>query len=127
MTFQHAVLWMDHENAIILALTPEEMHRQAVRCPQRRHNRDRDSLDFRAERDRMYFTAVAEALDGTPEILLLGPAETHTSFLTWLKMHRPEQAHHILKSAAWDHSTDKELAAEGRRFFHAADRMRPRL
>ena len=126
MTFQHAVLWMDHRQAVLLGLAPDGIHRKVVHNkPHHYHRRHDDSLGSRAERDRPYFAAVAEALGETPEILLLGPGEGRIDFMAWLQAHLPGQAHHVLKSMAWDQATDDELAAEGRRFFRAADRMLP--
>jgi len=123
MTIQHAVLWMDHQKAIVLRLAHNISHRKIIHNEQRHFHRNRDSLGSRAERDRPYFADVAAALGETPEILLLGSGVGRLDFSAWLIEHRPDLARHVLRNAAWGHATDDELLAEGRRFFSAADRI----
>jgi hypothetical protein len=125
MTFQHAVLWMDHELAIILWLGPTDTQRILVHNQHRHLHANPDCLGSRMERDRLYFTAVSQALGDVPEILLLGPGQERADFGAWMKAHHPRRADHILHSTPWQRASDGELVAEGRRFFKAADRMRP--
>lgn len=124
MTFQHAVLWMDHRQALLIGLARNVSRRKLVRNDHDQH-RDRESLGSRTEHDRVYFAAIAEMLGETPEVLLLGAGPGRVDFLTWLKVHHPDQARHVLASKAWDYDSDDELVKEAHRFFKAADRMLP--
>jgi len=124
MTFQHAVLWMDHRQALLIGLARDPSQRKLVRNDHHEH-RDRDSLGSRTEHDRVYFSAIADMLGQTPEVLLLGAGPGRIDFLTWLKAHHPDQARHILENRAWEYHSDEELVKEAHRFFKAADRMLP--
>lgn len=124
MTFRHAVLWMDHRQALLIGLAPNLSQRKMIRNEHHQH-RDRESLGVRTERDRVYFAAIAEMLGETPEVLLLGAGPGRVDFLAWLKAHHPEQARHVLGNKAWDYDSDDELVKEAHRFFKAADRMLP--
>lgn len=52
MTFQHSVLWMDHQQAVVIGLAANLTHRKAIHSEQRHLHRKRDALGSRAERDR---------------------------------------------------------------------------
>ena len=125
MPFQHMVLWIDHHEARLFGLKPDQVQKLKVRNDRHHFHKDHDSLGSRHERDRIYFTAVANALGQCPEILLLGPGPARNELVSWFEAHRPQQLKHILGNEACGDAGDEELVEKGRRFFRAADRMLP--
>jgi stalled ribosome rescue protein Dom34 len=125
MSFQHALLWIDHHEARLFGIRPNLVQKKVLRNDRHHAVKDPDALGSRRERDRLYFTAVSEALGETPEILLLGPGNARREFAAHLAQHHPALARHILDNQACDDEGDEALVERARRFFHAADRMLP--
>jgi hypothetical protein len=83
-----------------------------------------------ADRERFY-REVAQALDphqrgeGPLEILVVGPGTAKFEFVKHVQKHAAALLPKILGVETVDHPTDGELAAFVRRYFRAADRVRP--
>lgn len=59
------------------------------------------------------------------EILVTGPANAKDELVKHIKRHDPTLAKAIVGTETVDHPTDAQLIAFARRYFRAADRMRP--
>jgi stalled ribosome rescue protein Dom34 len=119
MSLFHAVVWMDHSQAHVLQFDAEAIEAQRVKA--RSHHPRHHGTDERALHQ--YFEQVANALQGTHEVLLTGPGQAHGEFKTWCDKHRADTAKTVVGDEKVDHPTDNQLVALARQFFLKYDRM----
>ena len=65
----------------------------------------------------------SKALAGTGTILIVGPAGAKTELANHLAAHAPGLSTRVAGVETVDHSSEGELLALARQFFHASDRM----
>jgi len=70
-----------------------------------------------------FFEEVAQALTGTHEILIIGPAQTKQEFANFLKEKHSPLGKGIVAVETADHPSDAEVLSHARRHFKALDRM----
>jgi hypothetical protein len=75
--------------------------------------------------DHKYFDEIVEGLSGAQEWLLTGPSAAKDEFRNYLKASQSAFNGTLLGVEAADHPTDGQLLDHARRFFKAADQMRP--
>jgi stalled ribosome rescue protein Dom34 len=119
MSTYHAVVWLDHRQAHVLMFDRE--HVEAERVKARSHHPAGRGLD-RATTN-AYFGAVADALAGVHEVLLVGPALAKDEFEGWCRAYRPQVARAIVGKQAADHPSDGQLVALARKYFLRYDQQ----
>lgn len=121
MTLFHAVVWIDHHNALIQQFSAEEV--QAKRVKDHSHYTRQHGSAVRAVHE--FYAEVCDALKGVPEILVTGSSKSQADFRHYVDKHRPALAPHILGWETVDHLSDGQLIALGRKFFDRIDRVPP--
>lgn len=71
-----------------------------------------------------FFGAVATALQGVREVLVVGPASAKVEFVGWLEKHRPPVRKAVMGVETVDHPSDGQLLDFARRWFKPVDQMR---
>ena len=117
MSTFHAVVWMDHSEAHVVMFDRE--HVQAQRIKSRSHHKHSGKADDYAA----VFTDIAQALNGSHEVLLTGPGLARTQFRDWSDKHQAAIAGVIVDSVPTDHPTDPQLVALARQYFKKFDNM----
>ena len=77
----------------------------------------------KASEDKQYFHAIAEALKGAEEILVVGPAQAKLQLIKHLHSHDPQVGSKVVGVETIDHPTDGQLVAYARKYFVAKDQM----
>lgn len=127
-THYHAVAWLDHREARIFHFNPDDFTREIVRGhDQHLHHKAGEIGSGHAGADPKYFAAVAKALSSAREILVIGPGAAKTEFMTYLAHAEPAIKGRVAAVETFDHPSDNQVLAHARKFFAAADRMRPRV
>ena len=124
----HAVVWIDHRDARIFSFNADAADRQVVHSHalQPHLHRKANSIgDGRALADSAYFDDVAKALEPAREILITGPSGAKAELKKHLEARWPAIASKVVGVEAADHPTDGVLLEHARRYFLAADRLRP--
>ena len=124
----HVAIWIDHKEAKIYSLAREGSDEWKVRSPDRGihiHHKAGLGDSGKAAPDQHYFHNVAEAMKDAAEILIVGPGTARTELQHHLQRHDPQVAKRVVGVEPMDHPTDGEMIAFARRYFTAADRMRP--
>jgi hypothetical protein len=75
--------------------------------------------------DLSFLDHIVDAVRGTEEWLLVGPAQAKQDLVRHLEKHLPHVKATLVGVEAMDHPTDGELLAYARRSFKAIDRLRP--
>ena len=123
---RHAVVWLDFKEAHVFQFSAEDVKRQRIKAnaPARKIHRKAGIVGSgHSHDDKAYFADIIEALSGTNEWLVTGPAATKNEFVSYVEQHAPRLKSQLIGVEAMDHPTDGELLDHARRFFKAADKM----
>jgi len=113
----HAVVWIDQSEAHVVMFDRE--HMEAQRIKSRTHHKHQGKVDDSAA----FFAEVAQALNGTHEVLLTGPGLVRNQFRDWCRNHLSAVADSVVDSVASDHPSDGQLVALARQYFKKFDNM----
>ena len=126
LSYYHSVVWLDHQKATAWQFTSTEEQSTVVHAHgqhQKTHSRKSTHGGHKNPADARFFEEVAEALKGTHEILIIGPALTKNELATYLKTKHPDLGKGIVAVENADHPTDAQVLAHARQHFKALDRM----
>ena len=127
MSHYHAVVWIDHAEAHVMHIRPDDVEKSIVRPDTARphlHVRAGTLGSGRAPENQSYYHEVVAALTGAREILVVGPAQAKLQLIKHIHTHDPELADKVIGVETVDHPTDGQLVAYARSYFEAKDRMR---
>lgn len=133
MTHYHAVVWLDHQKARVIHFNADEAETVKVKTDQPnhlvRHLHQEHQVGLRSGRrtpeDRHYYDAIVAALGDTKEWLVMGPGEAKHEFSRHVTEHAPRLKERLVHVEPADHPSDAQIVDHARRYFKAADRMRP--
>ena len=126
MAHNHAIVWMDSKEARVFRFNASDVESDHIRAhnPFRKiHHKAGVIGSGHMSLDASFFQHIEEALQGTSEWLLVGPAAAKQELLKHVDRHLPSPS--LVGLDAMDHPTDGELLDRVRRAFKAIDRMRP--
>lgn len=126
----HAVVYIDHSEALIFELAESDVTEHRVRPKDREgnlHHKAGSVGSGHAHNDKAYFLAVTEALKPSHEILIVGHGTERTEFAHFVRDHVPALAPRIMGVEAMDKPTHGEIVAFARKFFKAKDLTTPQL
>lgn len=127
MSHLHAVVWIDHQEARVIHFSTTESEKLVVHSTHRpgklHHKHGPSGGSGHEAEDRHYLHAVAEAVRGAAEILIVGPGHEKAEFMKHLEQHDKAIAGCVVAVQPADHPTDGQLLALARKYFRAADRM----
>jgi hypothetical protein len=126
MPHYHAVVWIDHLKASVWQYSPTEQEQKTLHADsshQHTHSRKTTHGGHKSSADPHFFEDVAQALSGVHEILIMGPAQTKTEFVTFLKEKHADLAKAVVAVESADHPTDAQVLGYARKHFPALDRM----
>jgi stalled ribosome rescue protein Dom34 len=126
MSHFHAVVWIDHEQAHVMHVSPDDVETSIVHPsqPHQHLHAHAGSIEGRrAPEDQAYYHRVVEALSGAQEILVVGPAQAKLQLIKHMHAHDPATAQRVVGVETIDHPSDKQVVAYARTYFRAKDRM----
>jgi hypothetical protein len=124
----HAVVSIDHKEALIFEFSQSEVTEHRIHPADRQghvHHKAGSPGSGHAVEDKAYFSAVADALKPSHEILIVGHGTLKTEFAHFIRDHVPTLAPQILGVETLDQLTKGEIVAFARKFFEQKDRMTP--
>lgn len=77
----------------------------------------------RQAEDQKYYHAIADALKGAQEILVVGPASAKLQLIKHIHAHDHDMVDQIVGVETVDHPTDGQVVAYARKYFEAKDQM----
>lgn len=128
MSHTHAVVWIDHSEAHIMQISPDDVENSLIKPanPHQHLHHKRGAVGFgRAPEDQHYYHEVVEALRGTKEILVVGPSNAKLNLIKHIYAHDHTLTDRVIGVETVDHPSDAQLVAYARKYFEAADRMLP--
>ena len=124
----HAIVWMDSREARVFRFNASDVERETIAAqnPFRQvHHKAGVIGSGHQALDLSFLDHIVDALRGTTEWLLVGPAQAKLELLRHVEKSMPWVHAKLVGVEAMDHPTDGELLAQARRAFQAIDRMRP--
>ena len=124
----HAVVWIDHREARVFHFNAEDVERLVLHPdhPTRHIHHKANSIGSgHASADHDYLHAVAESVADAGAVLITGPANAKTELVEHIRVHDPRLTKLIVGVETVDHPSDPQLVAHAKKYFMAADRMRP--
>ena len=126
----HAVVCIDHAEALVFAFNASGMTEHRIRPKHGEgniHHKAGSAGSGHAHESKAYLTAVAEALQPSREILIVGHGTAKDEFARFIRDHVPALAPRIMGVETVDQPTKNEVLAFARKFFDAKDRTTPQL
>ncbi|MBT9539687.1 translational machinery protein [Thiobacillus sp.] len=126
MSHYHAVVWLDHNEAHIMHISPEDVETSVVKpaTPHRNLQRKRGSVSgSRQPEDQHFYHEVVEAMSGAKEVLIVGPGQAKLELIKHIHAHDPKVADQVVGVETVDHPSDAQVVAFARKYFAAKDRM----
>ena len=127
MSFNHAVVWLDHSEAHVLHFNVdavENKHISAHSKHKKQHTRSGIPGAGHAPDDQKYLHEVAHAVADTREILIVGPSGAKLALMKHMQKHDPAVADKVVGVESVDHPSDGQLLAYARHYFVKADQLR---
>jgi hypothetical protein len=128
MTHSHAIVWMDSKEARIFRFNAADVEHERIKAhnPFRQvHHKAGVIGAGHMTLDHGFFQGIVEALAGTTEWLLVGPAGAKNELLKHIELHAADVRRSLVGVHGMDHPTDGELLDHARRAFKVIDRMLP--
>ena len=95
MSHYHALVWIDHVEAHVMHISPDDVEKSLIH-PSGQHHKLHSKVgtlgNGRAPEDQDYYHRVAEALSGASEILIVGPAQAKLQLIKHIHGHHPALA-----------------------------------
>lgn len=126
MSHYHAVVWIDHSEAHVMHVSPDDVEKSLIypTQPHRKlHALAGKPGSGRAPEEADYYHRVAEGLEGAQKILIVGPAQAKLQLVKYLQAHHPAMAGRVMGIETADHPSDAQVVAYARKYFRAKDQM----
>jgi len=126
MSHYHAIVWLDHVEAHVLHVSPDDVEKSLIRPSHpshKLHSRVGTIGDGRAPEDRDYYHRIAQALKGAHEILIVGPAQAKLQLLKHIHSNDADLVNKLVGVETVDHPTDAQLVAYARKYFLVKDKL----
>ena len=120
----HAVVAIDHAEALVLEFSENEVSEHRVKNTDRLgniHHKAGSVGSGHAHDSKSYLTAVVGALKPSHEILIVGHGTAKDELASFIRDHAPLLAPRIMGVEAMDQPTKGEILAFARKFFEAKD------
>ena len=126
MSLNHAVIWIDHQEAHVMFLSQDANEAEVIRSKSTHahlHHKGGEVGSGRLALDSKYLHSVIQAVNKSQEILILGPGSAKLELIKHAHKHDAQVAEKIIGVETVDHPSDKEILAHARKFFYKVDQM----
>ena len=127
MSFNHAVVWLDHSEAHVMHFDSEAAESEKIRARskhQHLHHKAGALGAGHSPEDQKYYHEVAHAVADALEILIVGPSTAKLGLMKHMQKHDHAVAEKVVGIESVDHPSDGQLLAYARHYFDRVDRMR---
>ena len=127
MSHYHAIAWIDHSEAHIMYISPDNVESSIIHPSKPHHHlhNKRGAIGAgRLPEDQHFYHEVVEVLKNAQEILIVGPADAKLNLIKHIHRHDPQMADQVIGVETVDHPSDAQLVAYARKYFDAKDHLR---
>ncbi|MEI9930118.1 MAG: hypothetical protein WDM89_06100 [Rhizomicrobium sp.] len=126
----HAVVYIDHSEAMVFEFAENDVTERRIQAKDREgniHHKAGAVGSGHAHDSKVYLAAVAEALQPSHEVLIVGHGTAKDELARFIQDHVPALAPRIMGVETVDQPTKGEIIALARKFFETKDRTTPQL
>jgi len=126
MSYVHAIVWLDHLSARIIAFSDgegETIPIESQTTNRQLHRKSGKPGSGHAPDDVALFSDIVAAVADVREVLITGPGTAKVAFRRYVENRHHDLAQRIVGVETIDHPSDGELAAYGRRYFRRVDQL----
>ena len=127
MSFNHAVVWIDHAEAHVLHFSTDAAKNEKISAHSKHkkvHTKSGIPGSGHSPEDQKYYHEVAHAVADAAEILIVGPSSAKLALMKHMHKHDAAVADKVVGIESIDHPTDGQLLAYARHYFVKVDQMR---
>lgn len=125
---KHAAVWLDHKEAHIFHITEDSSDKTTIMVAphhvHHKHGKGYESTKDHHEEAKRFHHDIATSLEGSKEILVVGPSTAKLEFIRYVHKHDHALEPKIVGIETVDHPTDGQLVAYAKSYFKLSDRMR---
>jgi len=125
VTHGHAIVWLDHREAVIIEFSAGDHRTTNIRgdaAEGKLHQKSGKPGSGHVADDVEFFAAVVRGV-AAPEILVVGPGTAKSAFERFVREQHPAFAQRVVGVETVDHPSYGQLLAHGREFFHRYDQL----
>lgn len=119
--FRYVAMWIDHKEARIFHVHANQIDEATIAAPlqnlHHKHPKGPEGVREHPDDAQRFFHAVAQSLQGTDEILIVGPSTAKLEFLKYVHKHDHAIEPRIVGIETVDHPTDGQLLAYAKKYF----------
>jgi stalled ribosome rescue protein Dom34 len=126
----HAVVSMDHAEAIVFEFNENDVSEYRIKATDRHgniHHKAGSVGSGHAHDSKAYLTAIVGALKSSHEFLIVGHGTAKDELASFIRDHAPLLAPHLMGVEAMDQPSKGEILAFARKFFEAKDLTTPQI
>ena len=126
MSHYHALVWIDHKEAHVMHISPDDVEKSVIHPHQPHHKLHSHAGTLgsgRAPESHDYYHQVVQALAGSQEILIVRPAQAKLQLIKHIHPHHPALVDKVLGVATVGHPSGGQLVGYARKYFLAKDQM----
>jgi hypothetical protein len=126
----HAVVFIDHKEALVFEFGGGEVTEHCIKATDRHgniHHKAGSPASGHAHDSKAYLTAVVDVLKPVHEILIVGHGNAKDELDSFIREHAPLVAPRIMGVKPMDQPTKGEILAFARKFFESRDLSTPQL
>lgn len=128
MSYQHAVVWIDHQHATVIDFSVDDQHVSVVEREeggQRQvHRKSGLPGSGKPAPDHHFYDEVAAALGDAREILIVGPGVAKQELKKDLDLRHKALAGRVVGIESADHPSSGQLLAMAKKYFKRIDALR---
>jgi stalled ribosome rescue protein Dom34 len=123
---KHVAVWLDHKEARIFHIDPYTIDEATVLAPlhniHHKHPIGPEGPHDHPEDATRFLQAVAQALDGSEEVLVVGPGAAKHELVKYVTEHDRALEPKIVGVETVDHPSDRQLIAYAKKYFIRSER-----
>jgi stalled ribosome rescue protein Dom34 len=122
MTFNNAVVWLDHTKAQVIHFDKDASESEALKTHSTHPHPKQNHADTHANEDdnTAFYNDIAAVLKDAQQILVVGPGQEKTAFVKYLAIKAPLVSENVKAVETVDHPSDGQLLSYARRHFAGA-------
>lgn len=122
MTFNNAVVWLDHTKAQVIHFDKDASESEALKTHSMHPHPKQNHADTHANEDdnTAFYNDIAAVLKDAQQILVVGPGQEKTAFVKYLAIKAPLVSENVKAVETVDHPSDGQLLSYARQHFAGA-------
>ena len=127
MSFNHAVVWLDHQEAHVIHFNPSASESEVIKTKSRHahlHHKVGSASGTHMNVDPSYLHEIVQAVSDAKEILIVGPGSAKAALMKHIVKHDHQQSDKVVGVETVDHPTDGQLLAYAKKYFLRADNLK---